>query len=87
VHLKDAIKARADLNGREISGSVVKIGFAKVPAKGDSVQASTPSSTNSVVNSGPATASLRSNSKPADLPFLDSNSSPTLSSLYSERNC
>jgi RNA recognition motif-containing protein len=35
VHLQDAMTARSELNGREISGSIVKIGFAKVPSKGD----------------------------------------------------
>ncbi|KAI8804762.1 armadillo-type protein [Cladochytrium replicatum] len=31
--LEDAIEARKAMNGKEISGSIVKIGFAKVPAK------------------------------------------------------
>lgn len=33
VHLQDAMAARTNLNGQEISGSIVKIGFAKVPLK------------------------------------------------------
>ncbi|KAJ3327209.1 hypothetical protein HDU76_012209 [Blyttiomyces sp. JEL0837] len=33
--LEDAIEARKAMNGKEISGSVVKIGFAKVPTKAE----------------------------------------------------
>lgn len=35
VKLEDAIVARSEMNGQEISGAVVKIGFAKVPSKAD----------------------------------------------------
>jgi hypothetical protein len=33
VNLADAVSARNNLNGQEINGLVVKIGFAKVPPK------------------------------------------------------
>lgn len=36
VKLEDAIRARNDWNGQEVGGSVVKIGFAKVPCKVES---------------------------------------------------
>ncbi|KAJ3216851.1 hypothetical protein HDU67_008853 [Dinochytrium kinnereticum] len=48
--LEDAMEARKSMNGREIGGSVVKIGYAKVPGKGGagadglSVQFGAPSS-------------------------------------------
>jgi protein JSN1 len=38
---EDAVKARKAMNGQEISGSVVRIGFAKVPPRGESGSKST----------------------------------------------
>jgi RNA recognition motif-containing protein len=35
ISLDDAIQARNDLNGQDINGLVVKIGFAKVPSKAE----------------------------------------------------
>ncbi|KAI8913477.1 armadillo-type protein, partial [Gorgonomyces haynaldii] len=45
VHLEDAITARAELNGQEVSGNIIKIGFAKVPTKQESSTSVTSSST------------------------------------------
>jgi hypothetical protein len=39
VDLEDAISARYELNGQEINGSIVKIGFAKVPSKAEPLSA------------------------------------------------
>ncbi|KAI9204361.1 uncharacterized protein BJ171DRAFT_474986 [Polychytrium aggregatum] len=42
--VEDAVEARKRMNGKEIGGFVVRIGFAKVPGRGDSVNTSSPES-------------------------------------------
>ena len=52
IVLDDAITAKNAMNGQEIAGSVVKIGFAKVPPKGESNQG-TPVPTSGSGSEGP----------------------------------
>jgi RNA recognition motif-containing protein len=57
VNLEDAVLARNELNGQEINGSPIKIGFAKVPSKAEPITVQQALSNPSVL-SGLATAAI-----------------------------
>jgi RNA recognition motif-containing protein len=57
VNLDEAILARNELNGQEINGSTIKIGFAKVPSKTEPITVQQALS-NPTVLSGLATAAM-----------------------------
>jgi protein JSN1 len=75
--LEDAIEARKQMNGAEIAGSVLKIGFAKVPSTGPGAAATT---TTSITTTSLSSTTNQSTISPSAL----SNTSPG-SSLSPER--
>ncbi len=58
MSLEDAIVARNQLNGHEVSGCMMKIGFAKVPSKAEPILSVPQALANPTVLAGLATAAM-----------------------------
>lgn len=82
MRLEDAIHARNELNGGDIGGSIVKIGFAKVPSKSEPPLSHSAALASPQVMAGLAAAAMdRLNTRPTSWSASTYNSSPQNRSL------